>query len=66
MPATLSSANRRAFLATSAASGISTLLSAQSRAAAENEVIRSFRVDVPEEALVDLRRRVQATRWPDT
>ena len=26
--------------------------------------IRPFRVDVPEEALVDLRRRVQAMRWP--
>ena len=27
--------------------------------------VRPFRVDVPEEALVDLRRRVVATRWPD-
>ncbi len=27
--------------------------------------IRPFRIDVPEEALVDLRRRIAATRWPD-
>ena len=27
--------------------------------------IRPFRVDVPEEDLVELRRRVQATRWPE-
>jgi hypothetical protein len=27
--------------------------------------VRRFRVNVPEAALVDLRRRVAATRWPD-
>ena len=27
--------------------------------------VRPFRIDVPEEDLVDLRRRVAATRWPD-
>ena len=27
--------------------------------------IRPFRADVPEEAVVDLRRRLAATRWPD-
>ena len=27
--------------------------------------IRPFRVNVPEEALVDLRRRIAATRWPE-
>jgi pimeloyl-ACP methyl ester carboxylesterase len=27
--------------------------------------VRPFRIDVPEDALVDLRRRVAATRWPD-
>jgi epoxide hydrolase-like protein len=26
--------------------------------------IRSFRVDVPDEAIADLRRRIAATRWP--
>ena len=27
--------------------------------------IRLFRVDIPEEELADLRRRLAATRWPD-
>ncbi len=27
--------------------------------------VRTFRINVPEEALVDLRRRIAATRWPD-
>ena len=26
--------------------------------------VRPFRIDVPEEELVDLRRRIAATRWP--
>src|SRR3989449_7287239 len=30
-----------------------------------SEAIRPFRVQVPEAALVDLRRRIKATRWPD-
>ena len=29
------------------------------------QAIRPFHVDIPEEALVDLRRRIDATRWPD-
>ncbi len=31
----------------------------------ERDTIRRFRVAVPEQALVDLRRRLEATRWPD-
>ena len=27
--------------------------------------IRAFLVDTPEEAIVDLRRRIDATRWPE-
>ncbi len=27
--------------------------------------IRPFRVDIPEEAIADLRRRIAATRWPE-
>src|SRR5437868_7398189 len=34
-------------------------------ALAEDTAIRPFRIDVPEEALVDLRRRIAATRWPE-
>ena len=26
--------------------------------------VRPFRIDVPDEDLVDLRRRIEATRWP--
>ena len=34
-------------------------------AATENATIRPFRVEVPEEDLVELRRRIDATRWPE-
>lgn len=34
-------------------------------AAAEDNAVRPFRINVPEEALVDLRQRLAATRWPD-
>jgi pimeloyl-ACP methyl ester carboxylesterase len=33
--------------------------------AAQDTAIRPFRVNVPEAALADLRRRIAATRWPD-
>jgi Epoxide hydrolase N terminus len=33
--------------------------------AAEGDAIRPFRVNIPEDQLVDLRRRIAATRWPD-
>jgi pimeloyl-ACP methyl ester carboxylesterase len=34
-------------------------------AAAHDGAIRPFRVNIPDAALVDLRRRIAATRWPD-
>ena len=34
-------------------------------AAAEDTAIRPFHINIPDEALVDLRRRLAATRWPD-
>ena len=37
---------------------------AEPGAATEDPTIRPFRVDVPEEELADLRRRIAATRWP--
>jgi hypothetical protein len=54
-------------LAVSAAAAglIPTRLAAQSATAAEDTAIRPFRADIPEEALVELRRRIAATRWPD-
>jgi pimeloyl-ACP methyl ester carboxylesterase len=33
--------------------------------AAEENTIRPFHIDVPEEELADLRRRIAATRWPE-
>ncbi|MCF2151425.1 epoxide hydrolase [Desmonostoc muscorum LEGE 12446] len=35
------------------------------KAATKDNAIRPFRVHVPQEAIVDLRRRIAATRWPD-
>jgi pimeloyl-ACP methyl ester carboxylesterase len=60
-----SSLNRRDFLVSSVAVGASSLLPAAVRAAATDTAIRPFRVDIPEAAIVDLRRRIAATRWPD-
>jgi pimeloyl-ACP methyl ester carboxylesterase len=60
MCAELSSLNRRGFLA----GGVG-LVSAAARAATPDEAIRPFRVYVPEDALVDLRRRIAMTRWPE-
>lgn len=55
---------RRSILAGSAAVGAFGLLHGkQAAAAAEN--VMAFRVNVAEEQLVDLRRRIAATRWPD-
>jgi hypothetical protein len=34
-------------------------------ATSTRETLRPFRVEVPEDALVDLRKRIVATRWPD-
>src|SRR3954453_10488503 len=33
--------------------------------ATDENAIRSFQIDVPEDELVDLRRRIEATRWPE-
>jgi hypothetical protein len=51
-------------LAADAQASASTRLPAKALAASEDNAIRPFHVNVPEEALVDLRRRVVATRWP--
>lgn len=68
-----SSSTRRSVLATAAAAGALGLTTSTSpgifrRAQAEEaggNAIRPFRINVPEEQLVDLRRRLAATRWPD-
>ena len=81
MSAESSAPTRRSFLATSAGAGAfgvvplaapsyaQTVPVADARApviaAAEGNAIRPFRINVPEEELVDLRRRIAATRWPE-
>ena len=56
---------RRSILASSAALGAVGLLHGKPAAAEAQNAILPFRVSVPEEQLVDLRRRLAATRWPD-
>jgi pimeloyl-ACP methyl ester carboxylesterase len=59
----------RGFLSTSATVGAFSIVPlaapGHAHAAAEASAIRPFRVNVSEDALVDLRNRVLATRWPD-
>jgi len=61
--------DRRRLLGTAAMSiavaGAANLLPAGLATAAGGNAIRPFRVNVPEAKLVDLRRRIAATRWPD-
>jgi pimeloyl-ACP methyl ester carboxylesterase len=61
-----------AILATSLAAGALALLPSQvaadptqQRASTEDTAIRPFRINVPEQALADLRRRIEMTRWPE-
>jgi pimeloyl-ACP methyl ester carboxylesterase len=65
MSATSTLLNRRDFLASSAALGAASLFQAAARAASQDGAIRPFHIEVPEEVLADLRRRVLATRWPE-
>src|SRR5258706_4236848 len=60
-----SSSSRRGFLAASAAVGAFGALSTPLALATGTAVIRPFRINIPQEALIDLRRRVLATPWPD-
>jgi pimeloyl-ACP methyl ester carboxylesterase len=72
---TLSSpATRRSLLVAAAAAGAFSLVTsasagtpdgAQPGTASEDNAIRPFRVNFPEHELVDLRRRIAATRWPE-
>jgi pimeloyl-ACP methyl ester carboxylesterase len=57
--------DRRGFLMSAVAAGAASLLPTNPAAAADDDAIRPFRVNVPEADLADLRRRVLATRWPD-
>jgi len=61
--------NRRRLLATAAmgvvAGGVASLFPLSLMAAPASDAIRPFHISVPQEQLVDLRRRLAATRWPD-
>jgi hypothetical protein len=61
--------NRRRLLTSAvwgiAAAGAASLLSIDVAPAATGDAIRPFRIDIPEQDLADLRRRILATRWPD-
>ena len=64
---------RRGILATSAAAAATGLLPEHLAAAPDaikgatlmTDAIRPFRINVPDETLVDLGRRIRATRWPE-
>src|SRR5580698_5187715 len=60
--------NRRRFVGAAATglaiAGAYSLLPQPLRAAADAEAIRPFKVSFPDKDLVDLRRRIAATRWP--
>ncbi|SDR15999.1 Pimeloyl-ACP methyl ester carboxylesterase [Rhizobiales bacterium GAS191] len=60
---------RRQFLITAAmgiaAAGAASPFIPHTASAAPSDAVRPFRIDVPEEALVDLRHRLAATRWPE-
>ncbi len=60
---------RRQLLSTAAVgvafAGATSLFASQLAAEAPSDAIRPFRVHVPDEQLVDLRRRIAVTRWPD-
>jgi pimeloyl-ACP methyl ester carboxylesterase len=61
--------DRRQLLRTAAmgvvVAGAASLFPVGPAAAAESDAVRPFRIAIPEADLVDLRRRVAATRWPD-
>src|SRR3954463_6756364 len=59
------SPNRRSFIASSAAVGALSVLPTKVRAGAVESSVRPFHINIPEEAVVDLRRRINATKWPE-
>jgi pimeloyl-ACP methyl ester carboxylesterase len=61
----ISSPTRRSLLTLAATAGAASLLPASLRATTEEDAIRPFKVNFPEADLIDLRRRVKATKWPD-
>ena len=69
-----SSSTRRSVLATAAAAGalgvatsarVGIVGGVHAEEITRSDAVRPFRINVPEDALIDLRRRLAATRWPD-
>lgn len=60
-----SSPNRRSVLAISAAIGAASMLPASLAAKAEAGSIRPFQFKASDKDLADLRRRIEATKWPE-
>ena len=68
MPNTLFEPSRRAVLAAAVAVRAPSALQSVARASSHTfaaDAIRPFRIAIPEDALVDLRRRIVGTRWPE-
>jgi Epoxide hydrolase N terminus len=60
--------SRRQFLTRAigtAAAGAASLFPAHPAPAALGDAIRTFRIDIPESVLADMRVRITATRWPE-
>jgi pimeloyl-ACP methyl ester carboxylesterase len=65
MSTTSSPPSRRNLLGTTAAAVAASLIPRNAGAVWEETAVRSFRINIPDETLTDLRRRLAATRWPD-
>ena len=65
MSANLKSPDHREALAASAAVAAPSRIPRQAHAASASDAIREFHVNVPESELTQLRRRINATRWPE-
>ena len=66
MSAKLPSPDRRKVLAASAAVAASRFIPTQAHAAStSSDAVRPFKVNVPEAELAELRKRINATRWPE-
>jgi pimeloyl-ACP methyl ester carboxylesterase len=59
------SPTRRELLAATAAAGAISMLPQALRAAAGDGAIRPFTVNIPQDEITELRRRIAATRWPE-
>jgi len=59
------SSDGREALGASAATAASSRVSRQARVETKSDAIHEFHVNVPESELAELRRRINATRWPD-